>query len=188
MTRSRFSRSLILVLAAAVPAGCATTRYTQSRIAAPQAKGRGSEAARLEIDGVKVRVESLDRAPREQGTPSFAVRVVFEPEALGYSFDPGQVVLRDAGGRTWHAGAGGYQLLGSGASFDLSFDAAVAPGKPMELVLGGLACGTKRIEPVTLRLARGEGRSYDRLYWLEALGMALLVPLGILSYGVGAGM
>jgi hypothetical protein len=188
MTRSRLAKSLVLAVASTLSAACATTRYTQSRIAPPQAKGRGAEAARLEIEGVKVRVESLDRAPREQGTPSFAVRVVFAPEALGFSFDPGQVVLRDAGGRTWHAGAGGYQPLGSGASFDLSFDAAVAPGKPMELVLGGLACGTKRIEPVTLRLARGEGRSYDRLYWLEALGKVLLVPLGILSYGVGAGM
>ena len=188
MTRSHVALSLAVVAASALSAACATTRYTQSRIAPPQAKGRGAEAARLEIEGVKVRVESLDRAPREQGTPSFAVRVVFEPEALGYSFDPGQVVLRDAGGRTWHAGAGGYQPLGSGASFDLSFDAAVAPGKPMELVLGGLARGQKRIDPVTLRLFRGDGRSYDRLYWLEGLGKVLLVPLGTLSYGLGGGM
>jgi hypothetical protein len=186
MTRSRVSRSLALVVVTSVlSAGCATTRYTQSRIAPPEAKGRGAEAATLEIEGVKVRVESRDRAPRERGTPNLAVRLVFEPDALGYSFDPGQVVLRDADGRTWLAPTGGYQHLYTKASFDLTFDAAIEPGKRMDLVLGGLARGTKRIDPVTLRLARGEGRSYDRLYWLEAIGHAVLVPLAILTYPYG---
>jgi hypothetical protein len=185
MTRSAVALSLALVAAASLSAACATTRYTQSRIAPPEAKGRGAEAARLEIDGVRVRVESLDRAPREKGTPNLAVRLVLEPHALGYSFDPGQVVLRDADGRTWRDSAGGYQPLGAKTSFDLTFGAAVEPGRRMNLVVGGLARGTRRIEPVTLRLVRGEGRSYDRLYWLEALGKAVLVPLVILTYPYG---
>jgi hypothetical protein len=185
MASSVSTRSLALLAASVLGSACATTRYTQSHIAPPEAKGRGGEAAKLEIEGVKVRVESRDRASRAGGTPNLTVRLVFEPDALGYSFDPGQVVLRDADGRTWLAPTGGYQHLHTKASFDLTFDAAVEPGKRMDLVLGGLARGPKRIDPVTLRLARGEGRSYDRLYWLEAIGHAVMVPLGILTYPYG---
>jgi hypothetical protein len=47
----------------------------------------------------------------------------------------------------------------------------------LELVLGGIARGQKRLEPVTLRLKRRNGRSYDRLYWLEAIGYAVLAPI-----------
>jgi hypothetical protein len=184
MTRSRVSNLLALVVVAVLSGACATTRYTQSRIALPEAKGHGSEGATLDVEGLKVRVVSLDRVPREQGAPNLALQLVFEPDALGYSFDPGQVVLRDADGREWRAAGGGYRPLFTKASFGLDFDAAVEPGKRMELVLGGLARGTKRLEPVTLRLARGEGRSYDRLYWLEAIGYAIMAPLSLASAGM----
>ena len=45
-------------------------------------------------------------------------------------------------------------------------------------MLGGLARGQTRLAPVTLRLARHEGRSIDRVYWLEAL----LAPLAYAPY------
>jgi hypothetical protein len=40
---------------------------------------------------------------------------------------------------------------------------------------------------VTLRLARREGRSYDRLYWLEAIGYALLVQVAAAGAASGVG-
>jgi hypothetical protein len=50
-------------------------------------------------------------------------------------------------------------------------------GALFTLELGGLALGSRRIEPITLRLARRNGTSIDRVYWLEGLGY-LLAPLG----------
>lgn len=184
MVRSRLARSLVLAAASVLSGACATTRYTQSRIASPDAPGRGGHAAAFEVGGVRVRVESRDRAARGERAPGFAVRLVFEPDALGYSFDPGQVVLRDADGRVSPTGARGYQPLHPKAAFDLHFDGAVEPGRGAELVVGGLARGTKRLEPVTLRLARADGRSYDRLYWLEAIGFVLTAPLALAGGGM----
>jgi len=37
---------------------------------------------------------------------------------------------------------------------------------------------------VTLRLVRGEGRSYDRLYWLEAIGAVIMAPLALAGGGL----
>jgi len=173
MARSRVLKPLVLLVASALSAACATTRYTQSRIARPEAKGRGREAVSVEIEGLKVRVESLDRAPRGESIPNLGLRLVFEPGTLGYSFDPGQVVLRGPGGREWRGAASGYQPLYPKARFELFFDAAIDAEARMELVLGGLARGTKRLDPVTLRLARHSGTSIDRLYWLEAVGYVL---------------
>jgi len=177
------ARFAVLVAASALSSACATTRYTQSRFeAAPSgADGKASAVVSLEVEGLKVRVETLDRAPREAvretggEVPPLALRIAFEPRALGYSFDPGQVVLRSADGREWRTSRAGYEIVHPGASFELAFDAAVEPGTRFELVLGGLARGPTRIEPVTLRLARSEGRSIDRMYWLEAIGYALAV-------------
>ena len=76
-------------------------------------------------------------------------------------------------GGEWRASGGGYQLLYPGSGFDLAFDVAITPETRADLVLGGLARGPKRLAPVTLRLARYAGRSYDRLYWLEAIGYVL---------------
>jgi hypothetical protein len=176
----------VLVAASALSSACATTRYTQSRFeAVPSgASGKAGAVACFEVEGLKVRVETLDRAPLERAkeagrpVPPLAVRVAFEPRALGYSFDPGQVVLRSADGREWRTARAGYEIVVPGASFELAFAAAVEPGARFELVLGGLALGSKRLEPVTLRLARAEGRSIDRVYWLEAL----LAPLAYAPY------
>ena len=49
----------------------------------------------------------------------------------------------------------------------------MTPETQADLVLGGLARGQERLAPVTLRLGRRTGRSYDRLYWLEAIGYVL---------------
>jgi len=168
-------RFVVLVAASALSSACATTRYTQSRIetAPHETKGRAGEAVSVEIEGLKVRVESLDRAPRGQGIPNLGLRLVFDPDALGYSFDPGQVVLRAADGQEWRAAASGYRPLHPKAHVDLAFDTAVGPEGRFDLVLGGLARGPRRLEAVTLRLARREGRSIDRMYWLEAIGYML---------------
>jgi hypothetical protein len=39
-----------------------------------------------------------------------------------------------------------------------------------------------RLAPVTLRLSRHEGTSIDRMYWLEAIGVALTAPLAGAAY------
>jgi hypothetical protein len=168
------------VLVSLASGACATTRYTQSEIVAapPDAKGKAASGTSLQIEGLKVRVEPLDRAPRGQAIPSLALQVVLEPRELGYSFDPGQVVLRSPDGREWRARGGGYQPVHPKARFDLAFDAAVPEGATFELVLGGLARGQRRLEPVTLGLARRSGRSIDRVYWLEVL----LAPLAYAPY------
>ena len=168
-------KSLALVAGCVLSCACATTRYTQSRIETlpSDVKGHAGSSASVEIEGLKVRIESLDRTPREETIPRLSLRLVFEPRELGYSFDPGQVVLRDSKGGEWRASGGGYQLLHPGSGFDLAFDVAITPETRADLVLGGLARGPKRLAPVTLRLARHAGRSYDRLYWLEAIGYVL---------------
>lgn len=176
MVTKSVARVLTLAAACAVGPACATTRYTQSGIVAlpPDVKGRPGSGASLEIEGgLKVRIETLDRTPREQAIPRLALRLSFEPRELGYSFDPGQVVVRNADGREWRTAGGQYLPVYPKASFDLTYDVTVEPGTKVDLVLGGVARGAKRLEPVTLRLARREGRSYDRLYWLEAIGYAL---------------
>lgn len=171
------SKLAVLVAAGVLSSACATTRYTQSRIqtGSPERKSRAGEAVSVQIEGLKVRVESLDRAPRGQEIPNLGLRLEFDPDALGYSFDPGQVVLRAPDGREWRAAGSGYQSLYPKARVDLVFDASVGPDGRMELVLDGLARGTRRLEPVTLQLARHSGTSIDRLYWLEAIGYALSV-------------
>jgi hypothetical protein len=182
---SRSGKLLGLVVTAALSAACATTRYTQSRIeTAPGApRARAGEAVAVELEGLKVRVGSLDRAPRGTEIPALALQLSFEPEALGYSFDPGQVVLRAADGRQWRPSQGGYRLLAPKDSVTLEFGTAVEPGQAMDLELRGLFRGPKPLAPVTLRLARHDGRSYDRLYWLEAIGVVLTAPLALAGGG-----
>jgi hypothetical protein len=183
---SRKATLFALVVAAALSAACATTRYTQSRIeTAPGApKARAGEAVTMELEGLKVRVGSLDRAPRGEAIPTLALQLSLEPAALGYSFDPGQVVLRAADGREWRPSVSGHRPLAPKDSMTLEFGAAVEPGQAMDLVLRGLFRGPKPLPPVTLRLARHDGRSYDRLYWLEAIGVVLAAPFALAGGGV----
>ena len=183
---SRARRTFVAVLVGVVSAACATTRYTQSAVVAVPAgvKGDAGSKASIQIEGLKLRIEGLDRAPRGQAIPSLALRIVFDPRELGYSFDPGQVVLRSADGREWRAQGGEYRPISPKAGFTVAFDAGIPGDASFDLVLGGLARGPRRLEPVTLRLARRQGRSYDRLYWLEAIGYALALPLAAAGGGM----
>ena len=186
MARSGTVNALVL-LAACLLSGCATTRYTQSGIVAipSDVKGHPGSAAPLELEGLKLRIQSLDRAPQSQAIPRLVLRIVFDPRELGYWFDPGQVVLRSADGREWRARGGEYRPVYPKAAFDVAFDVTVPREASLDLVLGGLARGQKRLDPVTLRLARREGRSYDRLYWLEAIGYAVMMPIVAAGYASG---
>ena len=181
MAHPGLTRGLALVALCALSCACATTRYTQSRIAAvpPEVKGRPGAAPTVEIEGLKLRIATLDRAPVKQGIPRLSLRLVFEPRELGYSFDPGQVVVRTADGREWRSAGGEYRPVYPNAGFLLAFDVAVTAEAQVDLVLGGLARGPKRLDPVTFRLARRPGRSIDRMYWLEAIGYALMAPIGV---------
>jgi hypothetical protein len=189
MANSRSAKSLALVAGCLLSSGCATTRYTESRIATvpPEVKGRPGAAPSVEIEGLKVRIETLDRAPREHESPRLSLRLEFSPRELGYSFDPGQVVVRTADGREWRSTGGEYRPVYPNASFQLAFDVTVTSEAQVDLVLGGLARGQRRLDPVTFRLARRPGRSIDRMYWLEAIGYALLVPLSVAGAAAGAG-
>jgi hypothetical protein len=187
MALTSLPRFLALVAGCALSGACATTRYTQSRIEAlpSEVKGHPGAGGSVEIEGLKLRIETLDRTPRQHEIPPLSLLFVFEPRELGYSFDPGQVVVRGADGSEWRARGGGYRPVYPKASFQLAFDVAVGPGAEVDLVLSGLARGPKRLEPVTLRLARQPGRSIDRMYWLEVLGYVLSAPLaGAAAYDV----
>lgn len=171
----RKARPFAAALVGFLSAACATTRYTQSGfVPSPaDAKSRAGSSVSLEIEGLRLRVETLDRAPLQEAIPPLALQVVFDPRELGYSFDPGQVVLRCADGRESRAPGGQYLPIYPKARFDLEFDAVVPADSSLELVLAGLARGQVPLRPVTLRLARHRGRSIDRVYWLEIL----LAPL-----------
>ena len=184
---ARFVRVLALLAGCALSGACATSRYTQSRVeaVARDVDGKAGSRVSIRIEGLRLGMEALDRVLEKESAPHLTLRLVIEPDELGYSFDPGQAVLRTADGREWRARGGQSLPVYSGASFDLAFGVAVEPGAPVELVLGGLARGTTRLEPVSFRLSRHRGRSIDRMYWLEAVGYAVAVPLALLSYPYG---
>lgn len=189
MITRRYVRSLALLAAGVLSGACATTRYTQSAIGAvsPDSEGRTGPRASVEIEGLKLGIQTLDRTPEKSALRHLALRIAFEPRELGYSFDPGQVVLRSADGREWRAAGGRYVPVYPNATFDLGFDVAVEPGATVELVLGGLARGTKRLEPVRFSLSRQRGRSIDRMYWLEALAVVVITPLAVAAAPLAAG-
>jgi len=175
MAHSRFARALLPLAVGLLSGACATTRYSQSGIGAAVPDGRTASSASVEIEGLKLAIQTLDRTPEETPLRRLALRIEFEPRELGYSFDPGQVVLRTADGREWHAAGGRYLPVFPKAAFDIGFDVAVEPGADAELELGGLARGRTRLEPVRFRLVRRRGRSIDRMYWLEAIGYGMAV-------------
>ncbi len=178
MTLVRFAKTLALLAAVVLSSACATTRYTQSRIEALPVgvEGRTGSNASIEIEGVTLAIHVLDRTLEDEATRRLALRIVAEPEELGYSFDPGQVVLRTADGREWRGAESGYVPLSPGATFNFFFAARVEPDTAAELVLGGLARGSTPLEPVSVAMGRRKGRSIDRVYWLEGLGMLFLGP------------
>ncbi len=183
-TSTRLMRPLPLLACAVLSGACATTRYTQTGIDAlpPHVEGRTGSTAAVEIEGLRLRIRTLDRSPEREAIRRLALQIEFEPRELGYSFDPGQVRVRTPDGREWRARGGRYHPLHPKATFDLHFDVSVEPETRVELVLGGLARGTKRLEPVSLGLSRQRGTSIDRMYWLEAVGYAM----AILTYPYGS--
>jgi hypothetical protein len=82
--------------------------------------------------------------------------------------------------RCGYVGVERYHALAPGSCFELAFDIALGPKQRLELVLSGLARGRKRLNPVMLPLARRDGRSIDRVYWLEVL----LAPLALAGGGM----
>ena len=202
MLRKELVRLVVVSAACVLPAACATTHYSRSGIETLPAglKGKAGANASIEIEGLKLRVETLDQAPKQTAVPPLALRLVFDPRELGYSFDPAQVVLRGADGATsrprvygpgqfvtasWACAGGSsagseprYHSLAPGSCFELTFDVAVLADSQLELALGGLARGSRRIDAVALKLARRTGTSIDRVYWLEAL----LAPLAYAPY------
>ena len=203
LTRKLFRLGLVSA-ACVLPVACATTSYTRSAVETLPAgvKGKAGANASIEIEGLKLRVESLDQATRQHAIPPLALRLVFDPRELGYSFDPAQVVLRAADGSTWSPRVYGpgrfvtgpwtcadsaaaatearYHLLVPRSCFELTFDTTLTPDSRLELELGGLARGSKRVDPVRLPLARRRGRSIDRVYWLEVL----LAPFALAGGGM----
>jgi hypothetical protein len=180
--RSHKLVQLALALTSLLPAACATTRYSRGVVsAAPDGKARGGSS--VEMGGLKVRVESLDYAKQGAEIPSLVLRFVFEPREIGYSFDPAQVTLRDANGRVVRQSTHvpGYRLVAPGSSFTIGFPVTLTKEARFELELGGLARGRARMATARFALARREGRSIDRMYWLEAIGVALAAPLAIAS-------
>lgn len=181
--RSKLARLAVVSAVCVLPTACATTRYTRSGIAAlpPGAKGRTGSNASIEVEGLKLRIETLDLAPRGTEIPPLALRLEFQPREIGYSFDPAQVTLRGADGTSFgpQVAEPGYRPLAPGSSYTVAFDVRLTAEMRLELELGGLARGPKRIDPVRVGLARRAGRSYDRLYWLEAIGFVLAAPVAI---------
>jgi hypothetical protein len=208
MSSRELTRLAVVAATSLLSAACATTSYTRSSVTSvpPGLKGKAGADATLEIEGLKLRIETLDRAPVSREIPQLAIRLVFDPRVLGYSFDPGQVALRASDGAAWRprvSGPGTFltgpwscsgdvssddaprsHLLAPRSCFELAFDVALAPEQRLELEIGGLARGRTRIEPVRLRLARRAGRSLDRVYWLEAVGAVLAAPLALAGGGL----
>jgi hypothetical protein len=140
---------------------------------------------------------------RPRGEVALAVlslSIAFQPKVLGYSFSAGQLILRDRRGGEWRPRAasagwmrygscessgslgdalGGYVPLARGACVLVAFDHAVDSGERLELVVAGAAVGRRRLEPVTVALARTERktRSAD-----PVLVEMLTLPLKILLF------
>jgi len=202
MRAAAFGLAVSVVASGPVLPGCATTSYSHTRVEALPSgvKGKAGDSTTLEIEGLRLRIEALDRTPKQQAIPPLALHVVFDPRIVGYSFDPSQVVLhrpdgasfaphasgpgrfntatwRCAGAEPLDAAAPRYHAVDRASCFQLVYDVVLPAGARFTVDLGGLTVGQRRIEPIALRLARRNGTSIDRVYWLEGLGY-LLAPLG----------
>jgi len=83
-------RLAVVSAACVLPVACATSSYSRTGVAALPAgvKGKAGANASIEIEGLKLRVETLDRATRQQAIPPLALRLVFDPRELGYAAYP----------------------------------------------------------------------------------------------------
>jgi hypothetical protein len=144
----------------------------------------------VEVEGLTLRIETLDRTPEAEGPRPLSLRFTFETEVLGYSFDPGQVVLRAEDGREWRGSGGGYRPLYGKTSVDVHFGTRLEPGAHLELEVGGLARGPRRLPGARFQLVRVGGRSIDGpAPWLasvgKVVGYAILIPLELVAYAGG---
>jgi hypothetical protein len=212
--RSTLVSALILSLAAAalLPA-CTTVTRSATRVAAPSDPqgSKASRSVRLSLDEhLRAELRTTDAVasvvPRPSGGPASAAPAApplglalrFQTRVLGYSFDPGQLVLRDGKGGEWKPAAasagrmkygecqvaaafgeprGGYVPLAEGSCILVQFDRAVGAGDRLDLVVSGAALGKRRLEPVTVGLVRVEST------WREAnddVVKVLTLPLKIL--------
>jgi hypothetical protein len=178
-------RVLGLLAAAIALPGCSTTTRSISGLApsasGEPARGRVAPSIRLSLDeSLRAEVQATDAVPSGGAVPALSLRLVFEPKVLGYSFDAGQLVLRDGRGGEWRparASAGrmrygaceiasgppdavnGYVPLARGTCVEVGFEHPVPPGERLELVIVGAAVGQRRLAPTTVALARTEQKS-----------------------------
>lgn len=186
----RLSRALTGA-ASLVLAACSTAGYNATHIDAPDVAGRPAKVkTSIAIEGLELELSSSDTVREGEPIPPLSLQLVFEPREIGYSFDPGQVRLRDGTGAEWqpstadrgnagsscHHGSGvGYTFLGPGSCFVLSFSRRVQPGEELELQVAGLALGQRRIDPVTLRISRRSWRKTEHIWPLE-IAAYILIP------------
>jgi hypothetical protein len=185
--RAERVRLTLLAVVRMLPA-CATKRYDVSAIGRPGPDGRvDGTRAKLELSGLRVTVESTDAvelpAHAATGAPAaargLAVRLCFQAEELGYSFDPGRVVLRRDGEEFRASAAGGRAWIQPGTCTPLRFDAPVDERADQQLVLDGLARGRTAIGPVVLAVAR---KRVERRYLTKGGVDALTLPFKILLF------
>jgi hypothetical protein len=212
--RSVIGRVIVLAAAALAPA-CTTVTRSATRVAPPsdpQGKKHGGSVTLSLDEHLHAELRTTDAVSTVVATPSDApataapvpaapplgLALQFQTRVLGYSFDPGQLVLRDGRGGEWRPVAasagrlkygecqaegvlgdarGGYVPLAHGSCVLVHFDRAVGAGDRLELVVAGAALGKRRLEPVTVGLFRVEST------WRQAndgLVDALTLPLKIL--------
>jgi hypothetical protein len=192
----RAAGSLPVLVAATMAAGCTTVAYNGAGIqtTAEAARRAGGTHASFAVEGLRIEVRSGDVAREGEPVPPLSLLLVFDPPEIGYSFDPGQVDLRAEDGtahRPRVRGPGllgsyecrvtlpaadappGYHLLSPHTCFELAFDLAVAPGSRADLVLGGLALGSRRLDSPTLHLSRRHWRQIEHVWPLEILAVLL---------------
>jgi hypothetical protein len=214
--RPVLGRVLALAAVALLPA-CTTVTRSATRVAPPsdpQGK-KHSRSVTLSLDEhLRAALRTTDAVasvvPPPSGAqataapapaaPPLGLALQFQTRVLGYSFDPGQLVLRDGRGGEWRPVAasagrmkygecqaagtfgdarGGYVPLAEGSCVLVHFDRAVGNGDRLELVVAGAALGKRRLEPVTVGLVRVEST------WRQAndgLVDALTLPLKILLF------
>ena len=139
-------KSLALVAACVLSCACATTRYTQSRIETvpSDVKGHAGSRASVEIEGLKIRIESLDRTPRGGDDPAPLAAARVRAARARVFLRPGAGRPAGLGGGEWRAGGGGLPAALPGLGLRSRLRRRGDAGDPADLVLGGLARGPKR--------------------------------------------
>ena len=214
--RSVNGRVVALAVAVLLPA-CTTVTRSATRVAPPsdpQGKKHSrsvtlslDEHLRAELrttDAVSSVVPPASGGPATAGAtpvaPPLGLALRFRTRVLGYSFDAGQLVLRDGQGGEWKPLAasagrmkygecqaswsfgdarGGYVPLEEGSCVLVQFDRPVGTGERLDLVVAGAALGKRRLEPVSVGLVRVEST------WRQAnegTTNLLLLPFKILLF------